>query len=206
MKNIFAVLVFSTFSIAHGAGTINAAVMKFTVYKMAVSTSASCTSPVTIFTNSSGVEQDMVAGANFGSGRVDPGTYPCVMIEMSKIIKTRASTSSGSCNSAIEFQDVICNDGGQLSQTIAGSPVTCSGGITNDQHVTLFITTLSAGSSGNRSLLPPLNGSDTTSGLALSGAFVVSTSKAGALSVNYHNFLDGSGGVCSTSAPGFSFN
>lgn len=206
MKNIFIATVFSAFSIAQAAGTIDAAVMKFKVYKMAVSTSATCSSPITIFTNADGIEQDMVAGANFGAGRVDPGTYPCVMIEMSKIIKTRPATTSGFCNSTVEFSDVICNDTPQLSETIAGANVSCSGGITNDQHVTLFITTLSAGNSGNRSLLPPSNGSDTTSGLALTGPFVVTTSKAGALTVNYHNFLSSGGGVCGTNAPGFSFN
>jgi hypothetical protein len=197
--SILAIVLLSTHAFA-----INAGSMKFNVYKLAVSTSAACTSPVVIFENAAGVEQDMVAGPTFGAGRVTAGTYPCVMIELSKIIKTSAATTSGNCTAGFEFSDVICNDT-QFSQLINGTSVACSGGITNNQHVTLFMTTISAGSSGNNALLPPATASDTTRAIRLTAPFVVSASRAGVLSVNATNFLSSGGGTCNTSAPTFTF-
>ena len=190
---------------AFATGNIDASEMKFKIYKFAVSGSAACTNPISIFTSATGSEQDMLSGPTFGSGHLASGTYPCVMIELSKIIKTAAAATSGSCTSGLEFSDVICQDGVQSSQLIDGTSVSCSGGTGNDQHVTLFITTISAGSSGNRSLLPPTSATDTTSGLRLTSPFVVSASVSGTFAVNFHNFLSSGGGLCNTSAPTFSF-
>ena len=100
------------------------------------------------------------------------------MIEVSKIINTAVAVPQGNCNSTTPFDDVICNDG-QESQLIDGTPVTCSGDISNDEHVTLFLTTLSAGTSDDKALLPPANSTDTTSALKLLSPFVVQGSTTG---------------------------
>ncbi|MEO5668898.1 MAG: hypothetical protein ABIR96_12635 [Bdellovibrionota bacterium] len=193
----------NTMAILSG-GNLNASVMKFKVYKFAVSSHTDCSSPVTVFENTAGVEKDMLLGPTFGVGTIPNGDYSCVMIELSKIIKTASATTSGGCTAGAQFSDVICQDG-QASQLIDGTPVTCSGDSANAQNVTLFITTVSDGDSGNRSLLPPLSTTDTTSGLKLSAAFSVDSLTSGTLTVDPRNFLDGSGGYCSTSAPTFSF-
>lgn len=187
-----------------GKGTIDAASMKLTVHKFGVSTSADCKNPKIVFESASGVEEDLLSNPTFGSGPVDPGTYNCVLIEVSKIIKTSAKTSAGACTAGTEFSDVICGDG-QKSVLADGTPVTCSGSATNPQHVTLFINTAAAGASGERALLPPTDASDTTSGLKLTSPLVVSTDTPVTLVVDPTAFLDGSSGsVCSTSAPSFS--
>ncbi len=191
---------------AFSVGTVNAGTMKFKVYKFAVSASVACTSPIEIFSDAAGVEQDMVTGPTFGSGRLAAGSYPCVMVEMSKVIQTSAATTSAGCSAGVTFNDVICQDTTQLSQTIAGVGLTCSGGVANDQHVTLFITTISAGTSGARALLPPTSETDTTSGLKLTTPFVVTAAgKTGTLTVTTTNFLTPGVATCSTNAPTFSF-
>lgn len=186
-------------------GTINANELKIKVYKFAVSATADCSNPIVVFEDATGAEKDLATSPSFGSGEVDDGTYPCVMIETSKIIKTSAAATSGDCTKDEEFSDVICNDT-QKSQLIDGTSVTCSGGDTNDQHVTLFITTLSSGAGdGERALLPPETTTDTNSSIVLTDPFVVNGDVTGTLSVSLVNFLGSASGVCFTSPPPFSF-
>ncbi|MBV9946391.1 MAG: hypothetical protein JOZ69_06060, partial [Myxococcales bacterium] len=142
-----------------GKGVIDAASIKVTVYKFAVAHGADCASPALVFASDAGVESDLLSNPTFGSGHVDPGTYECILIELSKIIHTSAATTSGTCTAGLEFPDVICHDG-QGSALIDGTAVTCAGGQDNPQHVTLFVTTASAGLGGDRALLPPTSSTD----------------------------------------------
>jgi hypothetical protein len=183
-------------------GTIDAASMTITIYKFAVAAGPDCSNPTVVFSSDAGVANDLLSNPTYGSGRVDPGTYECVLIEMSKIIETSASATSGSCVAGQMFSDVICRDG-QPAQLIDGTPVTCDADATNPQHVTLFITTASAGMGGDRALLPPINAMDTTSGLALTAPLVVTADTPVTLTVDPRQFLDGSNSICSTSAPSF---
>jgi hypothetical protein len=186
-------------------GTIDAASIKVTIHKFAVAMGKDCKSPTVVFSSSAGIENDLLASPTYGSGPVDPGTYECVIIELSKIIKTSAKSSSGTCVQGREFSDVICQDG-QVSELVDGTAVTCSGGDTNPQHVTVYITTASAGLGGQRSLLPPTSASDTASGIQLTAPLVVRGDTPVTLTVDPRQFLDGGGPVCSTSAPSFGVN
>jgi hypothetical protein len=187
-------------------GNLDAGVMKFNVYKFAVSESVTCSDPIVVWEDEDGVEKDMLDNPTFGSGALKEGEYPCVMIELSKVIKTAAATTSGNCTTT-EFNDVICQSDNQDSLTIDGEDVSCTGGATNDQHVTLYITTLSAGSSGARALLPPSSETDTASGLKLTSAFVVDGDTTATFKVDPTNFLQSydSPAICATSAPTFGF-
>ena len=192
-------LAYPSFALANDNQS-DAAVMKMKVFKFAVSTSKACTDPITIFSSVAGVEQDLLTSPTFGSGQVAAGTYPCVLIEVSKIIHTKGTTL---CTT--EFPDVICNDN-QLSQLIDGTSVTCTGGYDNDQHVTLYINTLNTGNRGDRALLPPSSETDTASGLKLTSPFVVSSNVSGTLRVSPTNFIQQSNSQCGTQAPTFSFD
>jgi hypothetical protein len=183
-------------------GTIDAATMTITIYKFAVAPGPDCLNPTVVFSDDAGVASDLLASPTYGAGQVDPGTYECVLIEMSKVIQTSASMSSGSCVAASVFSDVICRDG-QAAQLIDGTPVVCNGDAADPQHVTLFITTASAGMGGDRALLPPASATDTTSGLALTSPLVVTGDAAVTLTVDPRQFLDGTSSVCTTSAPSF---
>lgn len=180
---------------------LNASSLKLTVYKFAVSTSADCSSPATVFTSVAGVEVDMVAGGTFGAGSLDAGTYPCVMIETSKIVKI---TPTGGATCVAAFNDVICNDSGQTSKLLDGTTTTCSGGISNNQHVVMYLNTLrTAANCGNNCFLPPTSATDTTGGIKLTNPFVVTTDAAGTLTITKGFITDGT--PCSTTAPTFAF-
>jgi hypothetical protein len=189
-------------STAAGKGTIDAASITIKVYKFGVATGKDCKNPVVVFTSDAGIENDLLSNPTYGAGPVDPGTYECVIIELSKVIKTSAASGSGSCVQGQQFSDVICNEG-QLSQLFDGTPVTCAGGTTNDQHVTLFVTTASVGLGGDRALLPPTSATDTTSGLLLTAPLVVGGDTPVTLTVDPRQFLDDTSATCTTSAPSF---
>lgn len=157
--------------------TLDATSIKFKIYKFAISTNADCTSPTTIFESASGIQSDMLTSPTFGKGKIPSGTYRCLMIEASKLINTAAS---GTCTTP--KNNLICSDT-QQSKLVDGSAVTCSGGTSNDQRVVLYFTTLSAGNTGTRALLPPTNSSDTTSGMVLSNPVVFPTNKKAVLRI-----------------------
>jgi hypothetical protein len=183
-----------------GKGTIDAASITIRIHKFGVAAGKDCKNPTVVFASDAGVESDVLANPTYGAGPIDPGTYECVIIELSKVIKTSAKSTSGSCAQGQEFPDVICHDG-QTSQLMDGTPVTCSGGEANAQHVTVYATTASAGMGGDRSLLPPTSATDSTSGLKLTGPLVVAGDTPITLTVDPTQFLDGMGPACATSAP-----
>lgn len=158
--------------------------IKIRVYKLAVSTSAECTAPITVFENAAGVEADLVSKPTFGKGKIPSGTYNCMMIELSKVINV---TGQNVCTTPTD--KLICPDG-TTSQTIGSSTaenVTCTGGTTNNQRVTLYFTTQATRNEAYtyeaRVLLPPLNSTDTNSGINLPSALVYPSTRRGVLSI-----------------------
>jgi len=178
--------------------TIDATSIKYKVYKIAMSLSAECTNPVTLLESAAGVQSDLMTTPTFAKGKIAAGTYRCVMVELSKNINT---TAGGTCTTARD--NLICPDS-DTSKLINGTSVTCSGGTGNDQRVVLYYTTLSAQTSGARALLPPLNGTDTTSGVTLSTPIVFPTNKKAAVRIN-KTFIN-SGSCATTGYPTFSIS
>lgn len=176
---------------------MDATVLKVKVFKFAVSNSKACTNPVVIFSSTTGVEEDLLQGPTFGSGAVDAGTYPCVMLEVSKVIKV-----AGSAGCAAQVEDVICNGGnGQTSQLIDGTAVACLDADPT-QKVVLYITTASPGGTGNGALLPPTSETDTTHGIKLDAPFVVSGDTTGTFKMSKRMLVTE---TCETKAPSFTF-
>lgn len=159
------------------ATTLDATSIKLKLYKFAVSANADCTNATTVFESAVGIESDMLTSPTFGKGKIPSGTYRCIMIEVSKLMNTAAG---GTCTTP--KNNLLCADA-QQSKLVDGSNVTCSGGTSNDQKVVLYFTTLSAGNTGTRALLPPTNSSDTTSGMVLSNPIVFPTNKKAILRI-----------------------
>lgn len=176
---------------------VDATSIKFKLYKLAVSTSADCSSPTTVFESTAGIQSDMLTSPTFGKGKMPSGTYRCMMIEVSKLINT---TAGGTCTTP--KNNLICSDT-QQSKLIDGSAVTCSGGTANDQRVVLYFTTLSAGNTGTRALLPPTSGSDTTSGMVLSNPIVFPTNKKAVLRIVKQMIVDT---TCDSATPTISIS
>ena len=74
------------------ATTLDATSIKIKFYKLAVSTSADCSSPTTVFESTVGVQSDMLTSPTFGKGKIPSGTYRCMMIEISKLMNTAAAS------------------------------------------------------------------------------------------------------------------
>lgn len=179
------------------APLLNATSIKYKVYKIALSTSAECTNPVTLIESAAGVQSDLLSTPTLAKGKIASGTYRCIMVELSKIVNT---TSTGTCTTA--QNNLICADG-QDSKLINGTAVSCSGGTGNDQRVVLYYNTLSASTSGNRVLLPPTSAADTTSGVTLGTPVVFPTNKRAAVRINKQVIQDG---TCNISNPTFSIS
>lgn len=182
--------------------------MTFTVFKFAVSESADCSSPTEVFSNDNGIQKDMLTNPTFGAGHLKPSTYPCILIEVSKIISAAPATTDGACVRDVVRSDVICGDG-QQSEKIGGTAVTCNASSTDAQRVTPFVMPLSHGSTGKRSIQKPISTSDTTSGIELTSPLVMSNDKAVTFVADhtklFQPYFVGSQSGGGTSAPAFTF-
>lgn len=185
-----------SFSSAEAADTgLSASSFKVRLYKFAVSTSPLCTNLRTIIDNgSSPVETELENGGTFGSGSIDKGTYPCVVLEISDQLKYVPSTNSTStnCVTTTAVTRGICHTG-DSSLKIDGTTTTCGSG--TDDRVALYISTGSSGTNGD-SFVPPASIGDTTRGMELSSALVVNGAASGTM------VFDTAGQVCDNNAAG----
>lgn len=172
----------------------NATTLKFKIFKLALSTSAQCTSPITVFESTTGLEADLIGKPTFGKGKVPSGTYPCIMVEASKIVNATSSLCTAT-------NSVVCSDTWE-SKLINGTSVTCSGGVGNDQRVVYYFTTLSATNTGSRILLPPTGPADTTSGISLASPGIVFPTNKKAVFKVKKQIVNSAG--CSVTGPTFS--
>src|ERR1700749_3772209 len=79
------------------AMALDASSLKLQGYAVMLSTSPQCTSPVTVFSSATATEVDFLASPTLGSGNPPDGTYHCVVIKMSDLIKFTPSASAGLC-------------------------------------------------------------------------------------------------------------
>lgn len=136
---------------------LSASSIKLKVYKMAVSSSPLCTNLITVLDNgSTPTEVDFLSNPNLGSGTLANGTYPCVVIEFSDLVKFRPSANSTSlnCSTATEYTLDVCRaGGGDSSVLINGTTTNCTGtsgnattyGAPGDDRVAMYISTASIG-------------------------------------------------------------
>ena len=85
------------------ASALDASSLKLQVYSVMLSTSPQCTSPITVFSSATPTEVDFLATPTLGSGNPPDGTYHCVIIKMSDLIKFTPSTTGGSCAAGTEY-------------------------------------------------------------------------------------------------------
>jgi hypothetical protein len=174
---------------------LNPGILKLKVYKFAVSTSVFCTNLTTVIDNgNTPTEVDFVGGVDLGSGAIAFGTYPCVVVEFSSIIKFRpdATSTTGNCNpSSADVQMDVCGLGSS-SVLIDGSTTTCTNN--SADRVAMYISTTSTGA-GDAFNAPTIV-NDTTKGINLGSALVVSSGSTGLFVV------DGTGKVCDGSDGG----
>src|SRR3954454_18569926 len=126
--------------------------LKIKVYAVYASLSAECTSPVQIFRNDDGNFVDFLTNPTLGGGDLADGTYNCVIIKMSSIIKHTPLTTDTSCVAGTEYTGGVCNQGDQATD-LSNTPISCTGDGTNagsvDNTVYMYMTTDSAASAGD---------------------------------------------------------
>ena len=115
MKSLQLALVAALFSA--NASALDASSLKLQVYSVMLSTSPQCTSPVTVFSSTTPTEVDFLATPTLGSGNPPDGTYHCVIIKMSDLIKFTPSTTAGLCSASVQYTADVCRtDNGGITQ------------------------------------------------------------------------------------------
>ena len=71
----------------------------------------------TVFSNATATEVDFLARPTLGSGNPPDGTYQCVIIKMSDLIKFTPSATAGLCTAGTQYTADICRtDNGGMTQ------------------------------------------------------------------------------------------
>lgn len=192
----------------------NPASLKVKVYKVAFSASQLCTDPVTVYSKSESEATyiDFLGNPTLADGAsLDDGTYPCVIIEFSDLIKYTTTATDGSCAANTEYTGDVCRDQGGSSgsyQLIDGTTGTCSATTGVDNHIAMYLSTGSTSSNGGEgttAFLPPLTTSDSSRGFNLASAFIKSGAKTGTFVVDGTGKITGAGAQCEMQPPTFSF-
>lgn len=189
-------------SAAFAGGAVN--LMELRVYKVAVSTDPLCSNPKTIFETENPNYSDFLDGPDIGDGQISDGTYPCVIIEFSNVLKYSPKDSIGSeCNAAVTYSQNIC-PGGTAGKLADGTSFTCVQGV--ERKVAMYLSTSSTDtSSPDNPFTPPTGASDGLHGINLASALVVDGTSIATFVVNASNNVIVNNGVCDMQPPLFSF-
>lgn len=161
IKNIATLVVVLFASVCAYAGTQTPSSVKIRLKEFWVSTNKNCSSPTRIYNNpapSVGVE--ITTAPNLGAGRLDPGTYECVIIVLSDLIEYTAVTTAGTCTAGQTYTKDLCHTG-DASTSVGGAVVNCAD--STEDTMTLYVSTVSAVGNGQNSLAPPTANTGTNS-------------------------------------------
>lgn len=215
----FSKILFCSFAVVSCFGSssfaVNPTSVYLKIYAILASTNTDCSDPVVVMSSSTPVEVDMLTAPELGGGSMDDGTYPCVIMKMSDIIRFTPESTTGVCTGGTEYTIDVCradNSGTYTPVTISGSTATygsetaCAGtsGSNSEDIVSLFLSTASTatgGGEGNAFARPTV----ATNGFNLSSAFVVSGTGSGEFIVNFNDKIDGSSSECDVQPPVFGF-
>jgi hypothetical protein len=181
--------------------------LKIKVYAVYASLSAQCTSPTQIFANDAGSFVDFLSNPTLGGGDLADGTYNCVIIKMSSIIKHTPKTTDSSCVAGTEYTGGVCNSSDEAFD-LTNSPINCGGDGTNagsvDNTVYMYMTTDSAASMGDKAFVHPVTAGD-GKGIKLGSPLVISSTSRAKFVVNAAGKVVAGGGECGINAPAFDF-
>ncbi len=209
MKNIFKTVLALAVSLpAWGIDTgINPLYLDIKVYKVAVSESEFCTDLKVIFEDAAPIYQDFLTSPVLGNGKVKNGTYKCIAIEMSDVIKSAPDQNSDSGNCVLGQEEVgeIChaNNGGLDSGSlIDGTPVNCVDG---EQRVAIYLSTVSLVDNNQGTAFKAPLVSNLFNGLPLSAPLKVQGHTKAKMIVNGAGSISDEWGKCEIGPPQFGF-
>lgn len=184
--------------------------LKLKVFGVYASTSAQCTNPIKVFLRTTADYVDMLQNPTLGGGDLPDGTYNCVIIKMSDVIKHTPKETDESCIAGTEYSGEVCRAGGEggLATALDGSPITCTGDGTSagvgDDTLFMFMTTDPSASTGGRAFELPLTPGD-GKGIKLGSPLVISSTSRAKFVVDASGGVVSGGGECGINAPKFSF-
>jgi hypothetical protein len=195
--------------VSTGAMALDASSLKLQVYSVMLSTSAQCTSPITVFSSATPTEVDFLSTPTLGSGNPPDATYNCVIIKMSDLIKFTPSSTSGLCTAGTQYTADVCrSDNGGMTQApdAVGAPNACTGtdAAPVSDAVYLYLTTnASAGTGGNTFMQP--TGTSSTNGLNLTAPLTIAGAAKSKFIVNATGKVGDDGVSCGMNPPVFGF-
>jgi hypothetical protein len=99
------------------------------VYKFAVSTSEVCENPVIVYSNDHPAYAEFTSNPTLGTAHIEDGTYPCVMLQMSDLVRFAPSEDDGECRAGQPETIDVCalhggggEDGGTDGGPASGDP------------------------------------------------------------------------------------
>jgi hypothetical protein len=197
--------------------------VKITIYSVAVSRNADCSGATVVSKFANGQEFDFLQSPTLLNGNLADGTYPCVILQMSDVIKITPATSSddGKCVAGTEYTQTVCRSGGDQKytpMTINADNTVTWGDATNctgNETVPLFLSTTATNSGANvpGAFLQPVTANaahcsgsvGTACGANIANAFTVAGATTGTFVVNFDNAVDVQDNQCAVEAPIFNF-
>ena len=209
MKNIFmSIFALSITLPVLGADIgINPLYLEIKVYKVAVSDSEFCTDLKTIFEEANPVYQDFLTAPILGNGKVKNGTYKCIALEISDVIKTAPDQNSDTGNCVMGQQEVgdIChaNNGGLDSGfLIDGTPVLCTD---DEQRVAVYLSTASLPSENSGTAFTAPSLANLYNGITLASPLKVKGHTTAKMIVDGAGTIEDKWGKCEVGSPTISF-
>jgi hypothetical protein len=191
------------------AMALDASSLKLQVYSVMLSTSPLCTNPYTVFSNGAATEVDFLKAPTLGSGDPPDGSYHCIVIKMSDLIKFTPSATFGSCTAGVEYVADVCrtdNNGTTQAPDAAGAPSACTGtdAAPHSDAVYLYLTTNATAGTGGNTFMQPAS-TTSTSGLQLTSPLVVDGVARSKFVVNATGKVSGADVTCGMNPPVFGF-
>ena len=205
-KLLLTLLCPSLFSLSIHAA-VDPSSLKIKVYSVYASLSAQCTNPIQIFNNPTGSFVNFLSTPTLGGGDLADGTYNCMIIKMSSIIKHTPKTTETTCVAGTEYTGGVCNVGDQATD-LSNVAIGCMGNGSNsgsvDNTVYMYLTTDSSASTGNKAFVHPMTVGD-GNGIKLAAPLVVASTSKAKFVVNGTGKVVAGGGECGMNAPVFTF-
>ena len=192
------------------AGGGDPASLKLKIYGVYASTSPLCTNPIQVFLKSTTDYVDILTGPALGGGDLPDGTYECVIIKMSDVIRHTPKATDSSCIAGTEYSGEVCRAGadGGLATDLNGNTIACTGDGTSagigDDTLFMFMTTDPSASTGNRAFELPLVAGD-GKGIKLGAPLVISSTTKAKFVVDASGGVVAGGGECGINPPKFRF-
>ncbi len=187
---------------------VDTSAAKMKIYEFYVAASADCSSPIQLFSSTEGKEVDMLQSPDIGSGKLQQGTYECVIMVMSDKITFTPKSTTGVCQAGTEYELDVFRPQGEMYKPSGLLPDgTTVEGAAGEQKIAVYISTLSTsqGSDSNANPFKAPSSSQKTHGIKLASSLKITQDTVGTLVLDTSGRVESSSGTCEMRPPQFGF-